>query len=624
MREFFSNRRYIETVSNAAAFDSSSFLRSLTHRPGVYRMLDAKHRVIYVGKARDLKKRVSSYFQRSQQAPKTAAMMAVAERVEVTVTNTEAEALLLEYNLIKQHKPKFNIILRDDKSYPYIYASTEHTFPRLRFHRGPRKGKGRYFGPYPSTSAVRQTLNELQKLFLIRPCNDNYFRNRSRPCLQYQIKRCTAPCVGLISEEQYAKDFDAAMQFLDGKNQSVVDTFVERMESASSRQQYELAARYRDQISKLKEVQARQLVSRAAGKDLDVVGFASNGAIHCVTVLFIRNGAVIGSRDYFPRSHGEVDRQQLLNGFVSQYYLGRDAPREIILEEAVEDAELLEATLSDRMGHRVRIRHRVRGDRARWLAMAITNAEQGLNVKVASNATIRRQFKALGDALELDDPPERLECFDVSHTSGEATVASCVVFNSAGPLKSDYRRFNLKPDAAGDDYGAMRAALHRRYARIKKGEVPMPDVLFVDGGKGQLAEAMTVLDELELNWVNVVAVAKGRARKPGAEQLFVPGSKTPLRLAPDSPALLLVQQIRDEAHRFAITGHRQRRAKARRTSSLEKIPGLGPKKRRELLRQFGGLQGVIGAGIDDLVKIRGISRTLAETIYNELHLDHAS
>ncbi len=611
-------------MSNATAFDPDSFLRSLTHRPGVYSMLDTKHKVIYVGKARDLKKRVSSYFQRSQQAPKTAAMMALAERVEVTVTNTEAEALLLEYNLIKQHKPKFNIILRDDKSYPYIYASTEHKFPRLRFHRGPRKGKGRYFGPYPSTSAVRQTLNELQKLFLIRPCNDNYFRNRSRPCLQYQIKRCTAPCVGLISEEQYAKDFDAALQFLDGRNQSVVDTFVERMEMASAKQQYEIAARFRDQISKLKEVQARQLVSRAAGKDLDVIGFASNGAIHCVTILFIRNGAVIGSRDHFPRSHGQVDRQQLLNSFVSQYYLGRDVPREIILDEAVDDAELLEATLSERMGHRVRIRHRVRGDRARWRAMAATNAEQGLNVKVANNATVRRQFKVLGEALELDEPPERIECFDVSHTSGEATVASCVVFNSAGPLKSDYRRFNLKPVSSGDDYGAMREALRRRYARVKKGEVPMPDVLFVDGGKGQLAAAMTVLAELELNWINVVGVAKGRARKPGAEQLFLSGRKTPLRLTPDSPALLLVQQIRDEAHRFAITGHRQRRSKTRRTSSLEKIPGLGPKKRRELLRQFGGLQGVIGAGVDDLVKIRGISRTLAETIYNELHLDHAS
>ncbi|NNC77074.1 MAG: excinuclease ABC subunit UvrC, partial [Woeseiaceae bacterium] len=581
-------------------FDASSFLRSLTHRPGVYRMLDAKHKVIYVGKARDLKKRVSSYFQRSQQAPKTEAMISLVQNVEVTVTNTEAEALLLEYSLIKQHKPKFNIILRDDKSYPYIYASTEHAFPRLRFHRGPRKGKGRYFGPYPSTSAVRQTLNELQKLFLIRPCNDHFFRNRSRPCLQYQIKRCTAPCVGLIDETQYAKDIEAAMQFLEGKNQSVVETFVDRMERASGEKQYELAARYRDQIAKLKEVEARQLVSRSAGKDLDIIGFASNGAMHCVTILFVRNGTVIGSRDHFPKSSGDVDKQKLLNGFVSQYYLGRDAPREIILDTEIDDAGVIEHALAKRLGHKVEIRHRVRGDRARWMQMATTNAEQGLNVKVASNATIRRQFRNLGEVLGLDEPPERLECFDVSHTSGEATVASCVVFNTAGAMKSDYRRFNLKPDSAGDDYGAMNEALKRRYRRIKKSEVPIPDVLFVDGGKGQLAEAIKVLNELELNWVNVVAVAKGRARKAGAEQLFLPGRKTPLRLQQDSPALMLIQQIRDEAHRFAITGHRQRRAKARRTSSLEKIPGLGPKKRRELLRQFGGLQGVIAAGVDDL------------------------
>ncbi|MDH3748946.1 MAG: excinuclease ABC subunit UvrC [Gammaproteobacteria bacterium] len=610
-------------MSDDTQFEPKSFIRSLTHRPGVYCMLDAKHKVIYVGKARDLKKRVSSYFQRAQQAPKTEAMMALANRVEVTVTNTEAEALLLEYNLIKQHKPKFNIILRDDKSYPYIYASTDHKFPRLRFHRGPRKGKGRYFGPYPSTSAVRQTLNELQKLFLIRPCKDSFFRNRTRPCLQYQIKRCTAPCVGLISEEQYAKDIHAAIQFLDGRNQSVVDTFVARMDDASKTRQYELAARYRDQIAKLKEVEARQLVSRSADKDLDIIGFASNGAIHCVTILFIRHGAIIGSRDHFPKLPGETDKQKLLNGFVSQYYLGRDAPREIILDAEIEDAAVLRATLSERCGHKVQIKHRVRGDRLRWLEMAKTNAENGLNLKVASNATIRRQFKALGEALELDEPPARLECFDVSHTSGEATVASCVVFNTAGPMKSDYRRFNLTPASAGDDYDAMAEVLRRRYARIKKGEVPMPDVLFVDGGKGQLAEAMTVLDELELSWLKVVAVAKGRARKPGSERLFVPDRKVPIQLAADSPALLLIQQIRDEAHRFAITGHRQRRAKARKTSALEQIPGLGPKKRRELLRQFGGLQGVISAGIDDLVKVRGISRTLAETIYNDLHIDQA-
>ncbi len=608
-------------MSDTPEFDVKSFLRTLTHRPGVYRMLDAKHKVLYVGKARDLKKRVSSYFQRAQQPVKTAAMMEQVARAEVTVTNTEAEALLLEYNLIKQHKPRFNVLLRDDKSYPYIYASTDHAFPRLRFHRGPLKGKGRYFGPYPSTTAVRQTLNQLEKLFLIRNCKDSFFANRTRPCLQYQIKRCTAPCVGLIGEQQYAEDIRAAILFLEGRNRSVINTFVDRMEKASTEQKYEQAARFRDQISKLKEVQAKQLVTRAAGKDLDILGFASNGAIHCVTVLFIRSGAVIGSRDHFPKLPGETDRQTILNAFVAQYYLGRTAPNEIVLEADIEDRELLQSELGARAGHKVAIKNRVRGDRARWLEMAQTNATQGLNLRVASNATIRRQFAALGELLDLEAPPERLECFDVSHTSGEATVASCVVFNTAGPLKSDYRRFNLKPQAAGDDYGAMAEALERRYARIKKGEVPMPDVLFVDGGKGQLGEAIKVLREMDLDWLNVVAVAKGRARRPGAERLFVPGKTTPLTLAADSPALLLIQQIRDEAHRFAISGHRQRRSKARSTSRLEQIPGLGPKKRRELLRQFGGLQGVMGAGIDDLAKVRGISRTLAETIYNDLHLD---
>ena len=610
-----------EPSKDPSKFDVKSFLANLTHRPGVYRMLNAKHKVLYVGKARDLKKRVASYFHRTQTSPKTAALMQQVDYVEVTVTNTEAEALILEYNLIKRHKPRFNVVLRDDKSYPYIYVSTRHKFPRLQFHRGPRKGKGRYFGPYPSTTAVRQTLNELQKLFMVRQCQDSFFKNRSRPCLQYQIKRCTAPCVGLISREQYKEDIDAAINFLEGKNQNVVKTFVARMEDASSNQEYEQAARFRDQIARLKEVEARQHVTRTASNDIDILGFASNGAVHVVTVLFIRNGAVIGSRDHFPKLAGETDAQKILNGFVAQYYLGRDVPAEIILETAIADAELLQAELSDRAGHKVSIKHRVRGDRQRWLELARTNAEQGLNLKVASNATIKRQFAALTEALGADEPLERLECFDVSHTSGEATVASCVVFNTAGPLKSDYRRFNLSPESAGDDYAAMAEALRRRYTRVKKGEVPMPDVLFVDGGKGQLAMATDVLAELELDWLRVVAVAKGRARKPGAEQLFIPGDKKALSLSADSSALLLIQQIRDEAHRFAITGHRQRRAKARRTSRLEGIPGLGPKRRRELLRQFGGLQGVIAAGIDDLAKVRGISRALAESIYNDLHVD---
>ena len=604
----------------ANAFDSAPFLRSLTNRPGVYRMLDAKGRVIYVGKAQNLKKRVSSYFQRSHQDPKTAAMMPLVTDVEITVTNTETEALILEYNLIKEHKPRFNVILRDDKSYPYIYVSTNHPFPRLRFHRGARTGKGRYFGPYPSTSAVRKTLNELQKLFLIRQCPDSYFRNRSRPCLQYQIKRCTAPCVGYVDEASYAADIEAAILFLEGRNRNVIDAMVERMEQASGRQDYEQAARFRDQIARLKKVEAEQLVSRTTVGDLDVIAMASRPGVNCVTILYIRGGKVLGSRNFFPKIGGDASESQVLSGFLPQYYLNKSAPAEIVVDADVSDQELLEAGFSERSGHKVVIKHRVRGDRFRWLQLARTNAEQGVRLHVASNATLQKQFAALGEALKLDGPPERLECFDVSHTSGEATVASCVVFNQAGPLKSDYRRFNLEPASAGDDYAAMSEALRRRYERVRKGEVPMPDVLFVDGGKGQLAAAMAVLDDLDIDWLQVVAVAKGRSRKPGMEQLFLAGQNTPSILPADSPALHLIQQIRDEAHRFAITGHRQRRAKARTTSQLEEIPGLGPKRRRELLKQFGGLQGVRGAGVDDLVKVRGISRALAEKIYNNLHL----
>jgi excinuclease ABC subunit C len=608
----------------SSEFDAKAFLRSLTNRPGAYRMLNAKGKVIYVGKARNLKKRVSSYFQRTHADAKTASMMQEVANVEVTVTNTETEALILEYNLIKKHKPRFNVILRDDKSYPYIYVSTDHPFPRLRFHRGARKGKGRYFGPYPSAGAVRKTLNELQKLFLIRQCPDTYFRNRSRPCLQYQIRRCTAPCVGLIEEETYREDIDAAILFLEGHNRSVINSMVQRMDAAAQAQEYEQAARFRDQIARLKKVEAEQLVSRTNAGDLDVIATASLPGVHCVTIIFIRGGKIIGSRNYFPRVSGDATAAQVLSGFLPQYYLNKSAPPEIVVDAEVDDREILESGFGERSGRKVRIKHRVRGDRYRWLELARTNADQGIKLHVASNATLQKQFGALGELLQLDTAPARLECFDVSHTSGEATVASCVVFNQAGPQKSDYRRFNLEPESMGDDYAAMREALRRRYERVRKGEVPMPDVLFVDGGKGQLAEAMTVLDELELDWINVVAVAKGRSRRPGMEQLFLAGQSTPTILPPDSPALHLIQQLRDEAHRFAITGHRARRAKARKTSQLEEIPGLGPKRRRELLRQFGGLQGVRGAGIDDLVKVRGISRALAEKIYNNLHLDGGS
>lgn len=613
-----------QTVNHTSEFDPKLFLRSLTSRPGTYCMLNAGGKVIYVGKARNLKKRVSSYFTRQHSDPKTASLMKLVRGVDVTVTNTEAEALLLEYNLIKRHKPKFNVTLRDDKSYPYIHVSTRHAFPRLEFHRGARKGGGRYFGPYPSTGAVRKTLDELQKLFMIRQCQDSYFANRTRPCLQYQIERCTAPCVGYIDEAAYAEDIEAAIQFLEGRNRTVIDTLVRRMERASEARDYERAARFRDQISRIRQVDAEQHVSNSAARDVDIVSIASERGVHCVTVLFVRNGALLGSRDHFPKIAGDTSSATVLEGFLPQYYFSRTPPAEIVLPIDVEGRALLESGFSESAGRRVRIRCSVRGDRQTWLQMARTNAEQGLRRQLASNTSIHRQFTALAEFLQLETAPERIECFDVSHTSGEATVASCVVFTQAGPLKSDYRRFNLTPDRSGDDYDAMAMAIRRRYTRIAKGEVPVPDVLFIDGGKGQLAATMTVLDELSLGWIQVIGVAKGRSRKPGMEQLFLAGNEDASKLPADSPALHLIQQVRDEAHRFAITGHRAQRARARNTSRLEDIPGVGPKKRRELLRQFGGIQGVRSAGIDDLVKVHGISRGLAEKIYNDFHTDAGS
>lgn len=602
-------------------FDSKSFLKRLTHRPGVYRMLNAGGDVIYVGKALDLKKRVSSYFNRSLSDPKTISLMRQVADVEVTVTNTEGEALILEYNLIKKHKPRFNVVLRDDKSYPYIYVSTRDEFPRIEFHRGPQKRPGQYFGPYPNTVAVRRTINELQKLFQIRQCSDSYFANRSRPCLQYQIKRCTAPCAGLIDKDNYAADIQAALAFLQGRNREVIGNLVERMEQASHRQDYEQAARFRDQVTQMRAVEAEQVISRGSAINLDAIGLARERGAYCVTVLFIRNGSVLGSRNHFPRIAGDADPKDVMRGFLTQYYLGRTVPTEIITRKEMEDRELLENVLSDKAGHRVTIRTRVRGDRSRWRSLAETNARQGLALHLASKATIRRQLTDLAARLGLDAPPERIECFDVSHTQGEATVASCVVFNAAGPLKSDYRRFNIDTAEAGDDYAALREALRRRYARIKKGEVPVPDLLLIDGGKGQLAEATKVLAELDMDVIQVAAIAKGRARKPGLEQLFLAGQEVATILPQDSSALLLLQQVRDEAHRFAIGGHRQRRDKARRSSPLESVHGLGPIRRRDLLKYFGGLQGVRSAGIDDLVKVPGISRNLAEKIYNELHVN---
>jgi excinuclease ABC subunit C len=600
------------------SFDAKPFLANVSQRPGVYRMLGATGEVLYVGKARNLKNRLTSYFVGRAQAAKTMAMVSQIDNVEVTVTASETEALLLEYNLIKRHRPRYNVTLRDDKSFPYLYISTEQEYPRISFYRGSRKLPGKFFGPYPNARATRETLLLLQKLFLLRPCSDTFFSNRSRPCLQHQIKRCSGPCVRLISPEDYAQDVSDAIKVLEGKGAELIDDLATRMEESSQRLEFERAARLRDQINGIKGIHSTQSVTRNANEDIDAVALVSHGSDHCVSIVFVRGGRNLGSTNFFPRP-GIAEAGELLSGFLAQYYLGRDAPSEILIDQPIEDADLLEATLTQKMERTVRIRSGVRGVRARWIEMARTNAELGMKMRRATEATSTEQLQALGETFSLPAPPQRIECFDVSHTMGERTVASCVVFGPEGALKSDYRRFNIEGLAPGDDYGALRQALSRRYARIKRGEAPMPDLLLIDGGPGQLAEAVKVLKELEIDTVRVAGVAKGADRRPGQERLFLPEEQAPLMLPPDSPALLLIQRIRDEAHRFAITGHRQRRAKARTQSILETVPGLGPRRRRELLKQFGGLQGVARAGIDDLAKVHGISRKLAQAIYDTLH-----
>lgn len=602
-------------------FDARAFLRNLTTRPGVYRMLGADGCVLYVGKAGNLKKRVASYFRApGGLPPKTRALMQQVVSVEVTVTNTEGEALLLENHLIKELRPRYNVLLRDDKSYPYIFLSSEDEYPRLTFHRGAKREPGRYFGPYPSAGAVRESLSLLQKLFPVRQCENSFFRNRSRPCLQYQIKRCTAPCVGFVERDDYMRDVRHAEMFLEGRSAQVIDELVARMEQASAALEFEQAARYRDQIASLRRVAERQYVAGEGG-DLDVVGCVVEAGMACVQVFFFRGGRNLGNKAFFPQIPEDADAGDVLSGFLAQYYLDKDVPAEILVSRPFADAELLAQVLAERAGRKVALRTRVRGERARWLQMAQSNAEHALHARLASRSGTQQRLEALRDALNLDQVPLRLECFDISHTMGEATVASCVVFGAEGALKSDYRRFNIHDIAPGDDYAAMRQALTRRYTRLKQGESKMPDVLLIDGGKGQVRQARDVLEELQVEGVTIVGVAKGPERRPGLETLFLSDQSTPIILPEDSAALHLIQQIRDEAHRFAITGHRQRRSRARNTSVLETIPGMGPKRRQRLLKQFGGLREIARAGVEDLASVQGISRELAQRIYDAFHSD---
>ncbi|MBD9483923.1 excinuclease ABC subunit UvrC [Pseudomonas sp. PDM14] len=601
-------------------FDPSAFLATCSGRPGVYRMFDGEAKLLYVGKASNLKKRLASYFRKTGLAPKTAALVARIAQVETTITANETEALLLEQTLIKQWRPPYNILLRDDKSYPYVLLS-DGAFPRLGIYRGAKKEKGRYFGPYPSAGAVRESLGLLQKAFLVRQCEDSYFKNRTRPCLQYQIKRCKAPCVGLVDADEYAEDVRHSVMFLEGRSNALADELSASMEAAAMNLEFERAAELRDQMALLRRVQDQQSMEGGTG-DVDVVAAMVNPGGACVHLISVRGGRVLGSKNFFPQVGIEEEGGAVLAAFLAQYYLSsheRDLPSELIVNVLHEDLPTLAAALAELRGRELAISHRVRGTRARWQQLAVTNAEQALSARLANRQHVAARFDALAEALGLDEPPQRLECYDISHSSGEATVASCVVFGPEGPLKSDYRRYNIEGVTAGDDYAAMHQALTRRFSKLKEGEGKLPDILLVDGGKGQMNMASEVLQELAVPELILLGVAKGVTRKPGLETLYLNDAEHEFTLPGDSPALHLIQQIRDEAHRFAITGHRARRGKARRTSSLEDVPGIGPKRRRELLKHFGGLQELTRASSDEIAKAPGISKKLAESIYAALH-----
>ncbi len=602
----------------ATAFDAEAFLATLTGRPGVYRMVGSGGEVLYVGKARNLKARVTSYFRASGLDAKTMALTARTCDIKVTVTNSETEALLLEQSLIKADRPRFNVVLRDDKSYPYILL-TDHPYPRLAFHRGAKRS-GRYFGPYPSSAAVRDSLGLLQKLFGLRPCADGFFKNRSRPCLQYQIKRCSAPCVGLIDRDAYAEDVRLAAMFLEGKRADLLDEYKAKMESAAATLAFERAARFRDQIGHLRRIQENQYV-HGTGTDADIFGVAVGGGHACVQGLFVRDGRMLGHRTWFPKNELAVPPGEMLFAFLSQYYLAtsdREIPKSVIAAQPLDEEALLASALSERSGRKVEVACHVRGQRARWATMATENAELALAALVADRNNVLTRFVALQAALGWEDLPRRLECFDISHSSGEATVASCVVFDTEGPVKSDYRRFNIEGVPSGDDYGAIEQAIRRRYTHLAKGEGVLPDALVIDGGSGQVARAAEVLEQLQVDNVALLGIAKGLGRKPGLETIVLGGGGE-LALPPNDPAMHLLQHIRDEAHRFAISGHRGRRQKRRRRSVLDDIVGIGPRRKRELLAHFGSVASIKGASAEEIAKVPGLSHKLAADIHGALH-----
>ncbi len=604
-------------------FDPQAFLATVTSQPGVYRMYDASGTVIYVGKAKDLKKRLSSYFRAQVSSRKTETLVKNIEQIDVTVTHTETEALLLEHNYIKLYQPRYNVLLRDDKSYPLIFLSADN-HPRLTIHRGAKHAKGEYFGPFPNSYAVRETLALLQKLFPIRQCENSVYRNRSRPCLQYQIGRCLGPCVsGLVSEDEYKQQVDYVRLFLAGKDQQVVTQLIERMEDASKNLRFEEAGRFRDQIQAVRRVTERQFVS-GNSEDLDVIGVGFESGMACLHVLFIRQGKVLGSRSYFPKVPGGTDMSEVVQTFVGQFYLqgsqSRTLPGEILLDFSLPEKDLLAESLSEMAGRKVYIQSKPRGDRARYLKLARTNATTALTTRLSERSTIHQRLAELAKTLNLSEI-NRMECFDISHTMGEQTVASCVVFDSNGPVRAEYRRYNITGITPGDDYAAMTQVLNRRYGKAIE-ESKIPDVIFIDGGKGQLGMALDVFKELDVTWDKtkplLIGIAKGADRKAGLETLFFKAEGEGIALPSDSPALHVIQHIRDDSHDHAITGHRKKRAKVRNTSALEEIEGVGPKRRQVLLKYMGGIQPLLNASAEEIAKVPGISHALAEKIHNAL------
>ena len=617
---YFSLLRALLTMTDkdSKPFDGKAFVARLPTRPGVYLMKDNDGAALYVGKARNLRKRVASYFDARPKNDRITRMITRIATVDISLTRTESEALLLENEWIKSLMPRYNILLRDDKSYPWIVLNTSHPFPRIAFHRGARDKRQSYFGPYPSASSVRFSINLIQKLFRIRNCEDSYFSHRRRPCLQYQIRRCTAPCVGLVSDREYGLQVDDAKLFLQGKNQKVMTRLIARMEKAAGIQEYESAAMFRDQINSLKQMQAQQFVSGSHG-DIDIIALAQEQGKSCVQLVSIRGGRNLGQRSYFPSQAEGYDASEVMEAFLGQYYQHRQAPALLVISEVVANLELLADVFSQQSERKVSIQPRPRGDRRKMLELARSNARQALQMRLASRANMASQFEALQSLLGLEDTPESVDCFDISHTAGQQTVGSCVVFDANGPVKSHYRRYNLKGIEPGDDYAAMKQVLTRRYERIQTEEGSLPDLILIDGGKGQLKQAQEVMSELGMPEIALMGVSKGKSRQAGHEEWVLPKPARSFRPGPESPASHLVQQIRDEAHRFAITGHRGQRQKAATRSTLERIPGIGAKRRRSLLNHFGGLQGVNKAGVEELSSVPGISRLLAEEIFRALH-----